>query len=320
MAGNPKLNCPFLLETTGADGCGSEKTGIFDLKTAALYPISQHRQTPDISKRMVRITEQPSRHRHLEQKSIAELTALINEEDHLVPGAIRRSLPQINRLIAAVEEKLKKGGRMFYLGAGSGGRLSVLDAIELPTTYGIPKGMIEVVLAGGIDQMALAPEEKEDEPDAGWKALQQKKACTADFVIGISASGTTPFVLGALKACRDHGISTGCIVNNPHAPIAALADYPVEIITGPEFISGSTRMKCGSVQKMVFDMISTTLMVRLGRVKDNKMVNVLLINEKITDRAVRMLMELGDMQDYQEAKNLLLQQGSVQEALKKLGK
>jgi N-acetylmuramic acid 6-phosphate etherase len=269
---------------------------------------------------MTRITEQPSPYRHLETRSIEAITAWINQEDRKVPEAIGNALPQINAIIHAVVEKLKAGGRMFYLGAGSGGRLSVLDALELPTTYGIPRGMVNVVLAGGIERLAEAPEEKEDEPDAGWQELESHGISNRDIVIGISASGTTPFVLGALAWCGKKGITTACIVGNPDSPIAAESDLPAEIVTGPEFITGSTRMKCGSVQKMVFDMISTTAMVMLGRVHDNKMVNVKLINDKITDRAVKMLMELSGLTDYEGARSALLEAGSVQAAMDKLGK
>jgi len=263
---------------------------------------------------MTRITEQPSTHRHLEEKSIEEITSAINTEDKIVAVAIEKALPQLNRLIAAIVNKLKLGGRMFYLGAGSGGRLSVLDAIELPTTYGIPKGIVNVILAGGIDRLADALEQMEDDTTAGWLALQQANISANDFVIGITASGTTPFVLGALKECRKNNILTGCIVSNPGSPVAVVAEYPVEVITGPEFITGSTRMKCGSAQKMIFDIISTTIMIRLGRVEDNRMVHVLLINDKITDRAVKMLMETAAMDDYGEAKKILLQHGSVKAA------
>jgi N-acetylmuramic acid 6-phosphate etherase len=263
---------------------------------------------------MTRITEQPSAHRHLEKKSIEEITAAINNEDKIVPVAIEKALPQLNQLIAAVVKKLKSGGRMFYLGAGSGGRLSVLDAIELPTTYGIPKGMVNVILAGGIDRLADALEQMEDDTTAGWLALQEQNISEKDFVIGITASGTTPFVLGALKECRKNNISTGCIVSNSGSPVAAVTDYPVEVITGTEFITGSTRMKCGSAQKMIFDIISTTTMIQLGRVEDNRMVHVLLINNKITDRAVKMLMEKAAIDNYDEAKKILMDFGSVKAA------
>ena len=263
---------------------------------------------------MTRITEQPSAHRHLESKSIEEITAAINNEYKIVAVAVEKALPQLNQLIAAVVKKLKQGGRMFYLGAGSGGRLSVLDVIELPTTYGIPKGMVNVILAGGVERLADALEQMEDDAAAGWLELQKANISTNDFVIGIAASGTTPFVLGALTECRKHNIPTGCIVSNPNSPVAAVAQYPVEVITGPEFITGSTRMKCGTAQKMIFDIISTTSMIQLGRVEDNRMVNVLLINDKITDRAVKMLMEKATINDYDRAKKILLEFGSVKAA------
>ena len=269
---------------------------------------------------MTTITEQPSPHRFLEKKSVEEITALINGEDASVAVTIAKQLPQINKLIEASVEKLKNGGRMFYVGAGSGGRLSVLDVIELPTTFGIGKGLINSILAGGIEHLAEAREEMEDNEMEGWERLLEETVSAKDIVIGISASGTTPFVLGALKACQTNKITTGCIVSNPQSPIAQFADFPVEVVTGPEFITGSTRMKCGTAQKMLFDMISTTVMIQLGRVEDNQMVNVMLINNKITDRAVRMLMEKGSLSDYQEAKALLLKYGSVKNALDQLKK
>lgn len=264
---------------------------------------------------MTSITEQPSRYRNLEKLSISEITAHINNEDKAVALAIEKALPELNSLITEIVSKLKAGGRLFYLGAGSGGRLSVLDAIELPTTYGIPEGVVNVILAGGVEHLIEALEDKEDEVDAGWKMLQEKNISSKDFVLGISASGTTPFVLSSLKECRKNNVTTGCIVSNPGSPIAEHADFPVEVITGPEFISGSTRMKCGTAQKMIFDMISTTTMIQLGRVEDNQMVNVKLINDKITDRAVKMLMNKGSISDYDAAKELLLAKGSVKNAL-----
>lgn len=269
---------------------------------------------------MIRITEQPSLYRHLEKMSVKELTAYINNEDKKVALAIEKALPQINKLITAIADKLEKGGRMFYLGAGSGGRLSVLDAIELPTTYGIPRGVVNVILAGGLEHLIEAPEEKEDDTEAGWNALKEYNISDKDIVVGISASGTTPFVLSALRQCESYNITTGCIVSNPETPIAAVAKLPVEVITGPEFVTGSTRMKCGTAQKMIFDMISTTTMIRLGRVEDNSMVNVLLINDKITDRAVKILMEKTGLTDYNEAKAVLLKHGSVKQAMDVLGR
>ncbi len=264
---------------------------------------------------MTKITEQPGKHRDLEKKSIHELTASINSEDKTVALAIEKELPKINALIEAIVNKLESGGRLFYLGAGSGGRLSVLDVIELPTTYGVEPGMVDVILAGGKENLVLALEEKEDDTEAGWKMLVEKNISTKDIVLGISASGSTPFVLSALTQCQKNNITTGCIVSNPDSTIAAKANYPVEVITGPEFICGSTRMKCATAQKMLFDMISTTTMIRLGRVEDNRMVNVKLINDKITDRAVKMLMEKSGLSDYDQVKEILLTNGSVKKAL-----
>lgn len=269
---------------------------------------------------MTPITEQPSLYDQLENKSVEELTSYINQEDEKVAKAIRAVLPDINKLIAAIVDKLKTGGRMFYLGAGSGGRLSVLDVIELPTTYGLPKGIYNAVLAGGIDHLAEALEEKEDELNEGWEALLAAGINSGDIVVGISASGTTPFVLEGLKKCKSLNITTGCIVSNPATPIAAHADYPVAVITGPEFITGSTRMKCGTAQKMLFDMISTTVMIKLGRVEGNSMVNVKLINNKILNRAVKILMQKAGMENYEEAKSVLLAHGSVKDAMEALAK
>ncbi len=264
---------------------------------------------------MTKITEQPGKYRDLEKKSIQELTASINAEDKTVALAIEKELPKINSLIEAIANKLESGGRLFYLGAGSGGRLSVLDVIELPTTYGIEPGIVDVILAGGKENLVLALEEKEDDTEAGWKMLVEKNISEKDIVLGISASGSTPFVLSALTQCQKNNITTGCIVSNPDSTIAAKANYPVEVITGPEFICGSTRMKCATAQKMLFDMISTTTMIRLGRVEDNRMVNVKLINDKITDRAVKMLMEKSGLSDYDQVKEILLTNGSVKKAL-----
>lgn len=269
---------------------------------------------------MTRITEQPSLYDHLETKSVEELTRYINQEDAKVAKVIEGELPSINKLISAIVDKLNAGGRMFYLGAGSGGRLSVLDVIELPTTYGLPEGIYNTILAGGIDRMADALEEKEDELEEGWNALVDAGVNSKDIVVGISASGTTPFVLEGLKRCRSLNITTGCIVSNPSSPIAEQADYPVEVITGPEFITGSTRMKCGTAQKMLFDMISTTVMIRIGRIEGNNMVNVKLINDKILDRGVKMLMQKAEIENYEEAKAILLEHGSVKEAMEHIMK
>jgi N-acetylmuramic acid 6-phosphate etherase len=247
--------------------------------------------------------------------SVDELIANINKEDQTVALAIEKQLPQISKMITAIEMQLKSGGRMFYMGCGSGGRLSVLDKIELPNTYGIEKGVINVILAGGEENLVLALEEMEDDEEDAWNQMQAFRVSDKDFVIGISASGTTPFVLAGLKRCRENNIPCGCIVGNPGSPIADYSDFPVEVVTGPEFVTGSTRMKCGTVQKMLFDMISTTVLIRMGRVEDNRMVNVRLINNKVVDRSVKMLMEKRALTDYDEAKELILKYGNVKKAM-----
>lgn len=267
---------------------------------------------------MEKITEQPSLYNDLEKKSVEELTSGLISEYKKIALAVEAAKPQLDRLLNAVVEKVKAGGRMIYLGAGTGGRLSVLDVLELPTTFGMEDDTICAVLAGGIDKLILALEEKEDDTEESWQMLTEKGVSSRDIVVGISASGTTPFVLSGLKNCRENGITTCCIVNNPGSPIAKVSDYPVEVITGPEFVTGSTRMKAGTSQKMVFDMISTTVWIQMGRVLDNRMVNVQLINRKITDRAVRILMDKSDIRDYDQAHTFLLEQGSVANALKTL--
>lgn len=262
-----------------------------------------------------RITEQPSHYDHLEQMSVEQLTADINNENMTVPAAIGKALPAINTLIEAVEHKLKNGGRLFYVGCGTGGRLATLDTIEVQNTYGTDGTQIQAVFPGGIGCLTQTRESREDDTENSWQQLLDKHVSTDDIVVGISASGTTPFVLAALRHCRTAGITTGCIVNNPNSPIAAEADYPVEVITGPEFVTGSTRMKAGTSQKLIFDMISTTVQIRLGRVEGNKMVNAKLINTKLIDRAVRIFMERNPQYtDYEEAKTIVLKAGSVKKA------
>ncbi|MDO8993274.1 MAG: N-acetylmuramic acid 6-phosphate etherase [Daejeonella sp.] len=264
---------------------------------------------------MTRITEESSKYRHLEKMSVEELTSNLNKEDKIVALAIEKALPELNTLIKTIVSKIEHGGRLFYVGAGSGGRLSVLDVIELPTTFGVSPDLFNVILAGGKEHLIEALEEKEDDVNAAWLMLHEKKVSAKDIVIGISASGTTPFVLSGLKECRKHGITTACIVSNPGSIIAAESDILVEVITGPEFVTGSTRMKCGTAQKMIFDMISTSTMIKLGKVLDNQMVNVKLINDKIVDRAVKMLMSNTGITVYHEAKQLLIEYGSVKLAL-----
>lgn len=262
-----------------------------------------------------RITEQPSHYDNLERMSVEQLTADINNENMTVPAAIGKALPAINRLIEAVEHKLKNGGRLFYVGCGTGGRLATLDTIEVQNTYGTDGTQIQAVFPGGIGCLTQTRESREDDTENSWQQLLDKHVSNNDIVVGVSASGTTPFVLAALRHCRTAGITTGCIVNNPNSPIAAEADYQVEVITGPEFVTGSTRMKAGTSQKLIFDMISTTVQIRLGRVEGNKMVNAKLINNKLIDRAVRIFMERNPQYtDYEEAKALILKAGSVKKA------
>ena len=260
----------------------------------------------------LRVTEQPSLYDHLEKKSVAEILHDINEEDKKVPLAIEKALPDLERLISAIEHQLRNGGRMFYVGCGTGGRLSVLDQVELPNTYGIDPEMIQCVLAGGVENLVLALEEAEDDIEEGWRTLQAKHVSPKDIIVGISASGCTPYVLATLKHCWENGIPTGSFVGNPDSPISKYSDYPCEIVCGPEYITGSTRMKCGTVQKLVCDMISTTVLIRLGRIEGNRMVNVRLINNKVVDRSVRMLMERNpSLTDYDFCEKMIKQCGNV---------
>lgn len=261
-----------------------------------------------------RITEEPSPYRHLEKMSIHDLLVNINREDQTVPSVIEAAIPQIEQLADVVADKMIAGGRLFYIGAGTSGRLGVVDASECPPTYGVPYGLVVAVIAGGEQAITRAVEHAEDDPQQGWKDLQEHDITPKDVVIGIAASGTTPYVIGALEKCREAGIITGSISCNPGAPVSAVADFPVEVVTGPEFVTGSTRMKSGTAQKLVLNMISTSVMIQLGRVEDNKMVNMQLTNDKLVDRGVKMLMEKTGLSSYDTAKELLLKHGTVKKA------
>lgn len=261
-----------------------------------------------------KITEQPSNYRHLEKMAIGELLTNINKEDQVVPAAVAKAIPQIEKLVEVISDKMLMGGRLFYIGAGTSGRLGIVDASECPPTYGVPKGLVIGIIAGGEKAITSAVEFAEDDKEQGWKDLSAWDVSDKDVVIGIAASGTTPYVIGALEECRKRGIITGSISCNPDSPVSAAADFPIEVIVGPEFVTGSTRMKSGTAQKLVLNMISTSSMIQLGRVEDNKMVNMQLTNDKLVDRGVKMLMERSAIKDYKEAKELLLKYGSVKKA------
>jgi len=261
-----------------------------------------------------KITEKDSNHRHLEKMSTRDLLVNINKEDHTVPQAIERVLSDIESLVDTVYDKMKDGGRLFYLGAGTSGRLGVVDASECPPTFGVPHEWVIGIISGGDGAIRKAVEFAEDDVDQAWKDLLVYGIDKQDVVIGISASGTTPYVLHGLKACQAAGIKTGSITCNPESPISVHADHAIEVITGPEFVTGSTRMKAGTAQKLILNMISTSVMIKLGRVLDNKMVDMQLSNNKLVERGSLLLMKALDL-DYQTAEALLLKHGSVRRAL-----
>src|SRR5580658_2943685 len=262
-----------------------------------------------------KVTEEESRYHDLEKMSIHEILTDINREDKMVPEAVEKAIPQLEQLVAAVTDKLLAGGRLFYIGAGTSGRLGVLDAIEIPPTYGMPFDLIIGIIAGGETAIRKPVENAEDDARQGWLDLQLYGISDKDIVVGLAASGTTPYVIGALAACRDRGIPTGCIVCNSGSPVAEQSDYPVEVVVGAEFVTGSTRMKSGTAQKLVLNMLSTAVMIRIGRVEDNKMVNMQLTNSKLVDRGTKMVMEGTGLTDYEQAKALLLRSGSVKKAV-----
>ena len=260
------------------------------------------------------MTESAHPFNELEKMSVKELLTSINQEDAKVHLAVKKALPQIEPLVEQLVERMKNGGRLFYLGAGTSGRLGVLDASELPPTFGVPDNLVFGLIAGGDQALRRAVEAAEDDPEQAWKELLVCHVTSMDTVIGIAASGATPYVLGGVRQARTHGLLTGCITCNPQSKLAEIVEYPIEAIVGPEIISGSTRLKAGTAQKMILNMITTTVMIKLERVKGNKMIYMQLTNQKLVHRGIRMLVEELHI-SFEEAKHLLLTHGSVKKAI-----
>jgi N-acetylmuramic acid 6-phosphate etherase len=263
---------------------------------------------------MIRVTEQESNYKDIDQMSVVEILKGINDEDKSVPLAVEKAIPQIDKLVSAVTERMAMGGRLFYIGAGTSGRLGVVDASECPPTFGVPFDMVVGIIAGGDTAIRRAVENAEDDTKQAWKDLQEFNINEKDCLVGLAASGTTPYVIGGLSTARANGILTGCIVCNEGGPIARESDFPVEVVVGPEFLTGSTRMKSGTAQKLALNMLSTAVMIRLGKVKGNKMVDMQLTNHKLVNRGTQMVMEELNI-DHQHAEELLLRFGSVRKAV-----
>jgi len=265
---------------------------------------------------MNRVTEQSSNYNHLDQMSTRTILENINREDRTVPDAIEKAIPQIETLVELIYDRMLAGGRLFYIGAGTSGRLGIVDASECPPTFGVPQGLVIGIIAGGDSAIRQAVEHAEDDLNGGWRDLQKFDIHEQDVVVGIAASGTTPYVVGALEACKQHNIKTGCITCNPDSPLAAAANYPVEVVTGPEFVTGSTRMKAGTAQKLVLNMITTSVMIKLGRVKGNRMVDMQLSNNKLIERGTEMVRTALNI-DEATARRYLLEEKSVRKAVEK---
>lgn len=259
-------------------------------------------------------TESSSYYDHLEKMSVSELLANMNKEDQSVPLAVNKALPQLEALIDAIVPRMEKGGRLFYIGAGTSGRLGILDASECPPTYGVSPDMVIGIIAGGDTAIRKAVENAEDDPLQAWKDIQSFGFNAQDTIIGIAASGTTPYVIGGVKAAESAGLLTGCVTCNTNSPLAAAVRFPVEVVVGPEFVTGSTRMKSGTAQKLCLNMISTSVMIKLGKVKGNKMVDMQLSNKKLVDRGTKMIMEATGLGE-EEANDLLNKYGSVRKAV-----
>ena len=268
---------------------------------------------------MKKITEQSSPYRHLEGMSVTELLEGINNEDCKVAEVVKQAIPAIQQLVGSIISKMQRGGRLFYIGAGTSGRLGILDASECPPTFGVPDNWVIGIIAGGDAAIRKSQEFAEDDTTLAWKDLQAFDISKKDVVIGIAASGTTPYVVHGLKDCQKHKITTACITCNPKTPLAQYADFPIELIVGPEFVSGSTRMKAGTAQKLVLNMISTAVMIKLGRIRDNKMVDMQLSNSKLLDRGARIVMQMLGI-SYQKAMQRLKTYGSVRQAIDSFGK
>ena len=264
---------------------------------------------------MNKVTEADSHYDSLEQMSTVDLLHNINNEDEKVARIVKQQIPSIVSLIEVIVEKLKLGGRLFYLGAGTSGRLGILDASECPPTFGVSHDLVIGLIAGGDSAIRKAVEFAEDNNELGWKDLKKYDVSNNDVVVGIAASGTTPYVVGALKRCQEHNVTTGCITCNLNSPLSTHSDYPIEVIVGPEFVTGSTRMKAGTAQKLVLNMITTSSMIKLGKVIGNKMVDMQLSNKKLVDRGTKMIMDKTSISS-EKAKELLLKHGSVREAIK----
>lgn len=261
----------------------------------------------------MKVTESTSNYDNLDKMSVQELLGNINKEDHRVAEAVKLVIPNISQLVEEIVPRMEKGGRLIYIGAGTSGRLGVLDASECPPTYGVPFDMVIGLIAGGDTAIRKAVENAEDDPSQAWTDILDYGFNDQDTIIGIAASGTTPYVIGGVKTAREKGLLTGCITCNPNSPLSQEVDHPIEAVVGPEFVTGSTRMKAGTAQKLVLNMISTTVMIKLGKVKGNKMVDMQLSNAKLVDRGTRMIMEATGLEEI-EAKKLLLSEGSVRNA------
>lgn len=263
----------------------------------------------------IKTTEQDSKYNHLEKMSVEEILSHINNEDKTVPLAVEKSLPQIKALTEQIVVNLQKNGRIFYIGAGTSGRLGILDASECPPTFGVPHELVVGLIAGGDIAIRKAVEFAEDSTEKGWIDLQKHQISEKDIVIGIAASGTTPYVISALKKCNQNNIITGCITCNKNSPLSQVSQFPIEVVVGPEFVTGSSRMKAGTAQKMILNMLSTATMIQLGKVKGNKMVDMQLSNNKLVDRGQKMIAQELNINE-EEAFILLNKFGSVRNVIK----